>query len=141
MALVQNKKIGLEYSIDEKKVFGVELVGSEVKSLKASQGSLDGARIAIVSGGLTLLGAYIPIYQEKNNPGVDAYRSRRLLANKKEILDLKNLQHGQNLHIFPIAFFKQKNLIKLECGIGKRLKKQDKREVIRKKDDKKKGLD
>lgn len=92
--------------IDEKKVFGVELVGSEVKSLKASQGSLDGARIAIVSGGLTLLGAYIPIYQEKNNPGVDAYRSRRLLANKKEILDLKNLQHGQNLHAnFSNSFF------------------------------------
>jgi len=140
MALINNKKIGLEYSIDKKLVFGVELLGSEVKSIKASQGSLDGARVAVTASGLSLLGAYIPIYQEKNNPGIDAYRTRRLLANKKEIVDIKELQHGQNLHIFPISLFKQKNLIKLECGIGKRLKKQDKREVIRKKDDKKKGL-
>lgn len=141
MALVQNKKIGLEYSIEKKSIFGVELLGSEVKSLKKSQGSLDGAKIAIVGNQLSLLGAYIPIYQEKNNPGVDAYRTRKLLANKNEIMALKQLQHGQNLHIFPIAFFKKNNLIKLECGVGKRLKKQDKREVIRKKDSKKKDLE
>lgn len=141
MALVQNKKIHLEYSIEQKKVFGVELLGSEVKSLKKSQGSLDGTRIVVVAGELNLLGAYIPLYQEKNSKGIDAYRTRKLLANKKEILDLKNLQHGNNLHIFPISFFLQKNLIKLECGIGKRLKKQDKREVIRKKDNKRKDLE
>lgn len=141
MALVSNKKIGLEYSIDKKMVFGVELLGCEVKSLKASQGSLDGAKIAVTQKGLSLLGAYIPIYQEKNNLGVSAYRTRNLLANKDEIYDIKNLQHGQNLHIFPIAFFKKQNLIKLECGVGKRLKKQDKREVIRKKDSKRKDLE
>ena len=141
MALVQNKKIGLEYSIDKKIIFGVELFGSEVKSLKKSQGSLDGAKVVVVGGELNLVGAYIPLYQEKNNKGLDAYRTRKLLANKKEILDLKNLQHGNNLHIFPISFFLQKNLIKLECGIGKRLKKQDKREVIRKKDSQRKDLE
>jgi SsrA-binding protein len=141
MALVANKKIGLEYSIDQKKIFGVELLGPEVKSLKQNTGSLDGARVAVVGGELFLLGAYIPLYQEKNNKGLDAYRTRKLLANKLEILDLKNLQHGNNLHIFPISFFLQKNLIKLECGIGKRLKKQDKREVIRKKDNKRKDLE
>ena len=141
MALVQNKKIGLEYSIDKKIIFGVELFGSEVKSLKKSQGSLDGAKVVVVGGELNLVGTYIPLYQEKNNKGLDAYRTRKLLANKKEILDLKNLQHGNNLHIFPISFFLQKNLIKLECGIGKRLKKQDKREVIRKKDSKRKDLE
>ena len=141
MALVQNKKIGLEYSIEKKSVFGVELLGSEVKSLKKSQGSLDGARVVVANNQLNLLGAYIPLYQEKNTPGLDPYRTRKLLANKNEIFAFKDLQHGQNLHIFPIAFFKQKNLIKLECGVGKRLKKQDKREVIRKKDSKRKDVE
>lgn len=141
MALVSNKKIGLEYSIEKKYVFGVELLGSEVKSLKGNQGSLDGARIMIVGDQLNLINAYIPLYQEKNNFGVDAYRTRKLLANKNEILAFKNLQHGQSLHIFPIAFFTKGRLIKLECGVGKRLKKQDKREVIRKKDSKRIDLE
>jgi SsrA-binding protein len=141
MALVQNKKIGLEYSIDEKKSFGVELVGSEVKSLKKSQGSLDGARIAVVSGQLFLLGAFIPPYQEKNNPDLDTYRTRKLLASKGEIEEIRQLHHGKNLFCFPMAFVSRKNIIKLECGIGKRLKKQDKREVIRKKDNKRKDLE
>jgi SsrA-binding protein len=140
MALVTNKKIGLEYSIDEKMVFGVELLGGEVKSLRKSQGSLDGAKVVWVGGELLLLGAYIPFYQEKNQEGYDTYRSRKLLASKKEIEEIRQLHHGKNLFCFPISFFMQKNLVKLECGIGKRLKKQDKREVIRKKDDNKKHL-
>jgi SsrA-binding protein len=141
MILVQNKKIGLEYSIEKKEVFGVELLGSEVKSLRTKAGSLEGARVVVVNGEVFLVGAYIPLYQEKNNAGLDAYRTRKLLANREEILQIKNLQHGQNLHIFPISFFLKGRLIKLECGIGKRLKKQDKREVIRKKDEKRKGVE
>jgi SsrA-binding protein len=77
MALVQNKKIGLEYSIDKRVVFGVELLGSEVKSLKMGQGSLEGARVAVLKNNLVLVGAYIPLYQEKNNPGLDPYRTRQ----------------------------------------------------------------
>lgn len=141
MAVVTNKKIGLEYSIEKKSIFGVELLGSEVKSLRANLGSLEGARVVIVGDQLNLVGSFIPVYQEKNNPGLDAYRTRKLLAHKNEIMALKNLQHGQNLHIFPISFFFKNNKIKLECGIGKRLKKQDKREVIRKKDQKLKNID
>lgn len=140
MTLVHNKKIHLEYSILEKRIFGVELLGTEVKSLRKSQGSLDGAKVAVVSGQLFLLGAYIPAYQEKNALGFDAYKSRRLLASKKEINDIVMMKHGENLQIFPIGFFDKGGLIKLECGIGKRLKKQDKRQVIRDKDDHRKGL-
>ncbi len=140
MSLVANKKIHLEYSIEEKRVFGVELLGTEVKSLRKSQGSLDGAKVSVVSGQLFLLGAYIPAYQEKNSLNFDAYKSRKLLANKKEIQDILMMRHGENLQIFPIAFFDKGGLIKLECGIGRRLKKQDKRQVIRDKDDHRKGL-
>lgn len=141
MSLVTNKKIGLEYSIDDKYIFGVELVGSEVKSLKKNQGSVEGAKVVVIGNELMLVGAYIPLYQEKNSPNLDAYRTRKILAKKGEIEDIKMLHHGKSLFCFPISFFLKKNLIKLECGIGKRLKKQDKREVIRKKDDKRKNLE
>ena len=140
MSLVHNKKIHLEYSIEQKKVFGLELLGTEVKSLRKGQGSLEGAKIVNVNNELFLVGGYIPAFQEKNALSYKATRSRKLLANKKEILDIKMLHHGNNLQIFPIGFFDQKGLIKLECGIGKRLKKQDKRQVIRDKDDKRKDI-
>lgn len=141
MALISNKKIGLEYSIDKKMTFGVELLGAEVKSLKKSQGSLEGARIAVVGGELVLLGAFIPAYQEKNQQDYDPYRSRKLLATKAEIHDISMLHHGKSLFVFPMSFFLKKNLIKLDCGVGKRLKKQDKREVIREKDSKRKDVE
>lgn len=140
MALIANKKIHLEFSILEKVIFGIELLGTEVKSLRKSQGSLDGAKVVLVSGELFLIGSYIPAFQENNVTNFDAYRSRRLLANKKEIHDVKDLRHGEKLQIFPIALFDKGGLIKLECGIGKRLKKQDKRQVIRDKDDKRKNM-
>jgi SsrA-binding protein len=140
MSLVVNKKIHLEYSVEEKRVFGVQLLGTEVKSLRLKQGSLEGGKIAEVGGELFLLGAYIPAYQEKNALNFDPYRTRKLLANKKEILEIHNLKHGQNLQMYPIAFFDKGGLIKLECGLGHRLKKADKRQVIRDKDDKRKDL-
>ncbi len=140
MILVANRKIHLEYSFEKKMTFGVELFGAEVKSLKNKLGNLDGARVAVVNGELKLLGSFIPVYQPKNNLHIDGDRSRRLLAKKPEIYDVTQLNIGQNLHIFPLNFFVTRNLVKLECGIGRRLKKQDKREVIRKKDAHKKGV-
>ncbi len=140
MILVASKKAHLEYSIEKKMTFGVELFGAEVKSLKAKLGNIDGARVAVVNGELKLLGSFIPVYQPKNNLHIDAERTRRLLAKKPEIYDVTQLNVGHSLHIFPLNFFLTRNLIKLECGIGKRLKKQDKREVIRDRDRSKKGV-
>jgi SsrA-binding protein len=140
MSLIINKKVHLEYSIESKMTFGIELFGCEVKSLRAKLGKIDGARVVYSVGQIKLLGAFIPIYQPKNNMGVDAERVRNLLATKSEIYDVQMLHHGKSLQIFPISIFAQGRFLKLECGIGKRLKKQDKREVIRKKDANKKGV-
>ncbi len=139
MILVQNKKVNLEYKIEDRKAFGIELLGGEVKSLKNKQGNLDGARILVKAGELFLIGSFISLYQEKNNLNTDAYRIRKLLATKKEIQELHELGHGNNLQIFPIAIHLSGRFIKLECGIGSRMKKQDKREYIKERDLKKKG--
>jgi SsrA-binding protein len=139
MILVQNKKINLEYKVEDKKTFGVELLGGEVKSLKNKQGNMEGGRILLKGGELFLLGVFIPAYQEKNSENIDHYRIRKLLATKREIQELHDLGHGNNLQIFPIAFHLTGRFIKLECGIGARMKKQDKREYIKERDLKKRG--
>lgn len=140
MALVTNKKWSQEYSLVEKKVFGLELLGAEVKSLKSSQGSLDGGRVLERNGEVSIVGAYIPVYQEKNNPNLDPYRTRKVLCTRKEILEIRSLGVGNNLQIFPIGIFLQGRKLKLECGIGTRLNKKDKREKIKKEDLKRRGL-
>lgn len=134
MSLVFNKKLLSEFKVSDKVVFGIELLGAEVKSLKASQGSVDGARVLVKGGELYIVGMYIPIFQEKNNTTLDAYRTRKLIAHKKEIFDITQLGIGNNLQIAPLSIFLAGNRIKLECIIGERLKKYDKREVIKKRD-------
>jgi SsrA-binding protein len=139
MILVQNKKINLEYKIEDRITFGMELLGWEVKSLKQKHGSLDGARVIVKAGEIFLLGTFIPIYQEVNTQNADAYRIRKLLGTKKEIQELHELGHGNNLQIFPIAIHLSGRFIKIECGMGVKMKKQDKREYIKERDLKKKG--
>jgi SsrA-binding protein len=139
MALILNKKIHLEYKIEEKYVFGIELLGHEVKSVKGKQGSLDGARVIIKNGEMFLMGSYIPPYQKANSTSDDAYRIRKILATRKEILFFHSLGHGNNLQIFPISLFIKGRFIKIECATGVRLKKQDKRNVIKERDMQKKG--
>lgn len=134
MSLVFNKKLLSEFKVSDKLVFGIELFGSEVKSLKNSQGNLDGAKMIIKNGELFILGMYIPVFQEKNNPNLDSYRIRKLIAHKKEIHDISQLGIGNNLTIAPLSIFLAGNRLKLECIIGERLKKFDKREVIKKRD-------
>lgn len=134
MPLVFNKKLLSEFKVSDKMVFGIELLGAEVKSLKASQGSIDGARVIAKNGELFIVGMYIPLFQEENNLTLDAYRTRKLIAHKKEIYDITQLGIGNNLQIAPLSVFLAGNRIKLECIIGERLKKHDKREVIKKRD-------
>jgi SsrA-binding protein len=134
MALVSNKKVFTEFKIVEKMIFGIELLGPEVKSLKKSQGNLDGARVIVKGGELLILGFFIPAYQQVNNKNLDTYRVRKLLATKKEIVDINALGIGNNLHIVPMSVFMKGNKVKLECAIATKLNKQDKRQVIKERD-------
>jgi len=86
MALVENKKVGFDYTILEEIEAGLELLGFEVKSLRAGQGSLKGARVVARGGEAYLVGASIPAWQVANAPkSYDPERTRRLLLSKREI--------------------------------------------------------
>jgi SsrA-binding protein len=135
MSLVVNKKASFDYEYLETIEAGIELLGTEVKSIKAQHGSLSGAYVAIVDGELVLLGAHIPAWQEKNaSPEFDAYRTRKLLVHKKELGGLVKALHTKGLTIIPISLYSKGRYIKAQIAVAKGKKTFDKRESIKKRD-------
>jgi SsrA-binding protein len=135
MSLVVNKKATFDYEIVETIEAGVELLGTEAKSIRAKHGSISGAYVSIISGEAYLLGAHIPPWQEKNiSTTYDPYRSRKLLLNKKEIYQLEKSAHTKGLTIIPISLYSKGRYIKVQIAIAKGKKSFDKRESIKKRD-------
>lgn len=134
MALVSNKKARLNYEILDTFEAGMELFGTEVKSLKNKQGSLEGAYVIIRGGEAFVTNMHIPAYQKKNTPeSFDPYRVRRLLLHKKELGKLASASAQKGLTIVPISVYNKNNLLKLEVAIARGKKKHDKREMLKKK--------
>ena len=138
MSLVANKKAYFNYEIISKLTAGVELFGFEVKSLRDSQGSLDGSYVIVRGGEAYLIGAYIPAYQPGNVAGiVGSYherRQRKLILHKKEIAELAEIEGKKSMALIPLGFFLGGKKVKLEIGVGVGKKKYDKRETLKKRD-------
>lgn len=133
MKLIDSKKLHLSYVISDTFEAGVELFGFEVKSLRKKQGSLDGAKIIVRGGEVFLVGAYIPPFQPANTPkSYDPYRTRRLLCNKNEIVDLYTLEQSKDLTLAPHSWYLKNNLVKCEVAVCKKKNARDKREDIKK---------
>ena len=135
--LIENKKAGLNYEFLEDYETGLELLGGEVKSLKAKQGSLEGARAIIRGGEAYLVGAFIPPYQPANIIGeYDPYRTRRLLLKKRELVDLATRGEQRGLTIIPLSVYNKGRFLKLKIAVVRGKKKFDKREALKKKESK-----
>jgi len=135
--LVENRKAGLNYEFLETYEAGVELLGTEVKSLKGKQGSLEGARVLARGGEVYLIGAFIPPYQPNNvNPSYEPYRTRRLLLAKKEIAELSSRGEQRGLTIIPISVYNKARFLKVKIAVARGKKKFDKREALKKKESK-----
>jgi len=137
MALVDNKKVGFDYSIIEEMEAGLELRGYEVKSLRAGRASLKGARVIVRGGEAYLVGASIPPWQVANAPkDYDAERARRLLLNTKEIARVSSAEGEKGLTIVPISVYNKGRKLKLRIAIARGKKKEDKRHTIRAREEK-----
>lgn len=135
MVLIPNKKARAEYAISKTVTAGIVLSGAEVKSLRLRQGSLKGSYVKIVSGELFLLNAQISPYKFVDpRRAYDPKRTRKLLVTKKELLEMQALQEQKNVVLIPLSIELLGNLIKVKVGIGKGLKKHEKRERIKKRD-------
>ena len=136
MAFVENKKVGLDYTILEEIEAGLELLGFEVKSLRAGRGSLKGARVVARGGEAYLVGATIPAWQIANAPkAYDPERSRRLLLSQKEIAHVASAEGEKGLTIVPLKVYNKGRRLKLSIAIARGKKKEDKRHTIRKREE------
>lgn len=130
-----NSKTRFDYEIEKKFSAGIELLGMEVKSVKAGKVSLRGSFVAVRGGEAYLIGAEIPPYQPKNTPAdYDSKRARKILLTKDEVLELSEAEGTKGLAIVPLSLYSKGRLVKLDIAIARGKKKFDKRESIKKRD-------
>ncbi len=132
--LIAHKRAHYDYELLEQFEAGVQLFGTEVKSLRAHRGKLEGAHVTIRGGEAFLLNAEIPPFQAANAHGYEPTRNRRLLLNKKELHTLERAEEERGLTIVPISMYNKGRVIKLRLAIARGKKKGDKREAIKKRE-------
>lgn len=135
MSYAQNRKIHFDYEILEKYECGIELLGTEVKSVRGGRMSLEGAFVIIRGGEAFIINASIPPYQMANAPkDYDPLRNRRLLLTKKEIAELVETEKNKSLTIVPMSVYNKGRKIKVEIALVRGKKKHDKRETTKKRE-------
>jgi SsrA-binding protein len=133
--LVTNRSARHDYYIEDSIEAGIELTGTEIKSLRAGKASLAESYAKVQDGEVLLIGMNISPYEHGNIHNVDSMRTRRLLLHKKEITRLNVQSQQQGLTIVPLrVYLNGKGLAKVEIAAAKGKKLYDKRESIAKKD-------
>jgi SsrA-binding protein len=131
----ENRKAYFNYEIIEKITAGIELLGIEVKAIKAGQISLDGSYVIIRGGEAFLIGSNITPLQPKNIPtDYDPRRNRKLLLTKKELKKLAGIESKKGLTILALSVYNIGHKLKVELGVGSGKKNKDKRESIKKRE-------
>ncbi len=129
-----NRTAFRDFHIEEKFETGIELKGSEVKSLRLSQASLKESFGMVRDGQVYLINSYIAPYVEANNFNHNPKRERKLLMHRKEINRLIVKSQAKGYTLVPLKIYFSKKYAKLELGLGKGKKNIDKREDIKRKD-------
>ncbi len=131
----ENRKEYFNYEILEKITAGIELLGFEVKAIKAGHITLDGAYATIRGNEAFLIGAGITPLQPKNIPqDYDPRRNRKLLLTKKELKRLAGTENQNGLTIIALSVYNMGHKLKLELGLARGKKNKDKRESIKKRE-------
>ena len=132
--IAQNKKAYHDYFIIEKYEAGIELFGTEVKSLRAGQVNLKDSFCRVYEGELYALGVHISPYEKGNIFNKDPMREKRLLMHKKEIMKLHGLVGRDGYSLIPLSIYFKGSRAKMEIGVCKGKKLYDKRESDAKRD-------
>lgn len=132
--LAQNKKAWHDYFIDEKYEAGIELFGTEVKSVRAGQVNLKDSYCDIKDGEIFVVGMHISPYEHGNIYNKDPLRRRRLLMHKREILKLHGLVAQKGVSLIPLSLYFSGSHVKVEVGLCRGKKLYDKRESIASRD-------
>ena len=134
--IAENRKARYEFEISETFEAGLELKGTEVKALRNGQANIAESYASVEDGGLMLINAYIPEYQQAGEFFNHApRRPRRLLLNKREIHKLAIATERQGMTIVPLSlYFNERGLAKLKLAVAQGKKLHDKRATERKRD-------
>ena len=129
-----NKKAFHDYFIEESMEAGIELTGTEVKSLRAGGVNLRDAWCSIDHGEMLLCGMHISPYDHGNIFNRDPLRVRRLLLHKREIMRLFGLTKQQGFTLIPLSVYFKGSLVKVQVGLCRGKKLYDKREDAARRD-------
>jgi SsrA-binding protein len=137
-AVAVNKKAYHNFEIEDRFEAGMELLGSEVKSLRTGQTDLTGSYGRIVNGECWLVGTKIAQYQQAGLSGHNPTRKRKLLLHKHEIRKIYTRLEQRGYTLVPLKiYFNQKGIAKVELGLARGKRKYDKRRAIAEREQKK----
>ncbi|MBE6625332.1 MAG: SsrA-binding protein SmpB [Ruminococcaceae bacterium] len=126
--IAQNKKAYHDYFVVERYEAGIELFGTEVKSVRAGQVNLKDSFCKVYNGELLALGIHISPYEHGNIYNKDPLRYKRLLMHKREILKLNSAINADGYSLIPLSLYFSGSRVKVELGLCKGKKLYDKRE-------------
>lgn len=129
-----NRKARFEYFIENTYEAGLVLKGTEIKSIRKGQISLQEAYVRTDGEQAWLVGAHVAPYENASAFQHDPDRERKLLLNKREIREIWDAVRIKGMTIVPIRVYLKAGRAKLEIGVAKGKKQYDKREVIKKRD-------
>jgi len=132
--IANNKKARFDYFILETFETGIELFGTEVKSLRLGQCSVKESWVDIKNGEVFVYGMHINPYEKGNIFNKDPLRVRKLLMHKQEIRRLIGKLKEKGLTLVPLQVYFKGSLVKVEIGLAKGKKNYDKRDSIAKND-------
>jgi SsrA-binding protein len=132
--IVENRKARHDYFVIESFEAGVELFGTEVKSLRAGGVNLKDSYCEIDKGELFALGVHISPYEQGNIFNKDPLRPKKLLMHKREIMRLAGLVSREGYTLVPLSLYFKGSYVKMGLGLCKGKKLYDKREDIAKRD-------
>ncbi len=132
--IAQNKKAFHDFFIEETYECGIELVGTEVKSLREGRVNLKDSYASISNGEVYIKNMHISPYEKGNIFNKDPLRERKLLLHKYEILKLVGKIKEKGYSLIPTKVYLKNSLMKVELALAKGKKLYDKREDIAKKD-------
>ena len=131
---IKNKKANFDYFIEDTIECGIELKGTEIKSLRNGSGDLRDTFAVIKNNEVFLINMYIAKYEEGNRFNHEERRTRKLLLHKREIKKLREKIDREGYSLVPVKAYLVRNKVKILLGIGKGKKNYDKRETIKERD-------
>ena len=130
----QNKKAYHDYFVEDTYEAGIELFGTEVKSIRAGTVNMKDSYCNIEKGEMYMTGVHISPYEKGNVFNKNPLRERRLLLHKKEIMKLFGLVGKEGYTLVPLKMYFKGSRVKVEVGLCKGKKLYDKRDSIAKKE-------